>query len=91
MDQKKLFKQMIDFQKATFDNSFAALTTMQEQGEKMMTMFIDQAPWLPKEGRKVIRDWIAAYAKGRDDLKQMVEDNFEKVEAYFAGSDEASE
>ena len=86
MDQKQLFKQIVDFQKATFDNSFNALTKLQEQGEKMVDMFTTQASWLPEEGKKVISDWVQAYKKGRDDFKTTVESNFDKVKEYFNGS-----
>ncbi len=79
-----MFKQMLDFQKTTFDNSFNAMTTLQEQGEKMVKAFLEQATWLPPEGRKVITEWINAYKKGREDFKKMVEGNFGKVEDYFA-------
>lgn len=89
MDQKKLFKQMIDFQKATFDNSFKAMTTLQEQGEKMVSMFLEQAPWLPAEGKSAIDNWIGAYKEGRNNFKDTVEQNFEKVQDYF--SEEKSE
>lgn len=86
MDQKKLFKQMIDFQKASFDNSFNALSKLQEQGEKMVDMFLNQAAWLPEDGKKAVQEWIKTYKKGRDDLKNSVEDNFKKVKDFF-GSD----
>jgi hypothetical protein len=91
MEQTKLFKQMIDFQKTTFDNSFKAMTTLQEQGEKMINIFLEQSPWLPDEGRKTITEWIHAYKKGREDFKNMVEDNFQKVQDFFANSDRYSE
>ncbi len=83
MDQKMLFKQMIDFQKATFDNSFKAMTTLQEQGEKMVSSFLEQAQFLPEEGKKAISDWIEAYRKGRDEFRNTVEKNFGKVQEYF--------
>lgn len=87
MDQKKLFKQMIDFQKATFDNSFKAMTTLQEQGEKMVNMFIEQAPWLPEEGRTAVTEWINAYKTGRDNFKDTVESNFNKVTDFFSAGE----
>lgn len=87
MDQKMLFRQMIDFQKATFDNSFKAMATLQEQGENMVGMFLDQASWLPDEGKKAVTDWIGAYKKGREDFRGAVEENFGKVQEYFATSE----
>lgn len=91
MEQKMLFKQVIDFQKATFDNSFKAMTTLQEQGEKMVDMFLQQASWLPEEGKKAVTDWIRAYQKGRDDFKGAVEKNFVKVQDFFDGSRKENE
>jgi polyhydroxyalkanoate synthesis regulator phasin len=86
MDQKQLFKQMFDFNKATFDNTFNAMVMLQEQTEKMANSMLDQATWLPQEGRKVISDWIDAYKKGRETYKKMVDDGFQKVQEYFSGA-----
>lgn len=75
---------MLDFQKTTFDNSFKAMTTLQEQGEKMVESFLSQAPWLPDQGKKAVEEWISAYKKGRENFKDSVEENFQKVEKYFS-------
>jgi hypothetical protein len=83
MDQKQVFKQMIDFNKAAFDNSFNAMVMLQEQTEKATNTLLDQATWLPAEGKKAVKDWIKAYKKGRDDFKKAVEENFKKVEDFF--------
>ncbi len=88
MDQKQMFKQMIDFQKSTFDNSFNAMSNLQEQGEKMVQTFVEQAAWLPEEGKKAVSGWITAYKDGRIKFKEAVEKNFEKVDKYFSGSQE---
>jgi hypothetical protein len=87
MDQKMMFRQMIDFQKAAFDNSFKAMSTLQEQGEKMVGMFMDQATWLPEEGKKAVSDWLGTYKKGREDFREGAEKNFNKVRDYFAAQD----
>lgn len=71
MDQKILFKQMIDFQKATFDNSFKAMSTLQEQGEQMVSMFLEQAPWLPPEGKKPLPNGSGHIRKGVTVLKKL--------------------
>lgn len=84
MDQKALFKQMLDFQKATFDNSFKAMNTIQEQGERMVEAFLGQATWLPEEGKKAVKDWIDAYKQGREEFKKITETNFQKVQDYMA-------
>ena len=85
MDQKQLLKQMLDFQKTTFDNSFNAMVLLQEQSDKASQTLLDQATWLPAEGRKAIDEWMAAYKQGQVEYKALVDENFKKVEAFFAG------
>jgi len=90
MDQKTLFKQMVDFNKATFDNSFNAMGMVQEQAERMLNMSLEQATWLPEDGKKAIDEWIKGYKKGRKDFKKIVDENFARVEASFAGAEKGT-
>ena len=85
METGKIAKQMIDFQKATFNNSFSTMVAFQEQTEKMVNVFLEQAVWLPEDGKKAVNEWGAAYKKGCDDFKKTVDENFSKVEGFFAG------
>ena len=87
MEPIKITKQMVEFQKATFDNSFSAMVMVQDQGEKMIKMSLDQAAWLPEEGRKLIEQWLESYKKGREDFKKIVDENYGRVEAFFAGDE----
>jgi hypothetical protein len=84
MDQKQIAKQMIQFNKTAFDNSFNAMTMVYEQNEKMVNAFLSQAAWLPEDGKKAITDWLQAYQKGCADFKDTVEENYQKVEDFFA-------
>jgi hypothetical protein len=83
MDQKQIAKQMVQFNKTAFDNSFKAMSLVYEQNEKMMDAFMGQANWMPEEGQKALKDWMASYKKGCEDFKKMVDENYAKVEAYF--------
>jgi hypothetical protein len=87
MDSSKIAKQMIDFQKTTFDNTFNAMVLLQGQAETMANTILDQATWMPEEGKKAINDWVTAYKKGREDFKKVVDDNFKKVEDFFSSFD----
>ena len=89
MDNTQVLKQMIDFQKSTFDNAFSAMVMLQGQSEQMVASLLDQATWLPEEGRKAVAEWTAAYKKGRDEYKSFVDDSFKKVEAFFADAKSA--
>lgn len=85
MDQKEILKQMIEFNQATFNNTFQAMVLLQDQFERIAQTAIDQANWLPAEGRKAIENWVEAYKTGRDNYKSYVDDSYKKVEKYFAG------
>jgi hypothetical protein len=54
-----------------------------------MAMYLDQAPLLPEEGKKAINDWLKAYKKGRADFKAAADENYKKIEEFFAGYDKA--
>jgi len=85
MDATKMTKQMIDFQKTTFDNTFNAMVMLQDQAERMANTLLEQSSWLPEEGRKTIRDWVDAYKSGREEFKRNVDESFKKVEDFFEG------
>jgi len=84
MDQKEMLKQMMDFNKKAFDNTFNAMVLFQDQQEKMVNTLLEQATWMPQEGKKVVTEWVQAYKKSRDDFKKAAEDGFKKVEDFFA-------
>jgi len=84
MEPKQIAKQMIDFNKAAFDNSFEAMAVLQDQTEKMVNAIIEQNTLIPEEGKKAVADWIKSYKKGRNDFKAAADESFKKVEAFFA-------
>ena len=89
MEPVRIAKQMVEFQKATFDNSFNAMAMVQAQTERMINMGLDQADWLPEDGKKVVDGWLKSHNKGRADFKKIVDDNFTRVEQFFAGTEKA--
>jgi division protein CdvB (Snf7/Vps24/ESCRT-III family) len=79
METEKFAKQVIDFQKATFDNTFTAVTMLQDQTERMVNTMIEQATWLPEESRRAIDEMVGTYKKGRADFKGVIDENFVKL------------
>ncbi len=86
MDNKQLLNQMIKFNKTILDNAFKAMQMAQDQGEKMINSLVDQASWLPADGKKTITDWVKAYQKGCNDFKANVDSQYQKVEDFLTKS-----
>jgi len=81
--QKHMLKQMIDFNKAAFDNALNNMAMLQVQMESIMNTFVDQATGMTEEGKKAAKEWAAIYKKGFEDFKRSVDDNFKKVDSFF--------
>jgi hypothetical protein len=79
MDSSLIAKQMIDFQKTTFNNSFNLMVMLQDHTEKLGNSLIEQAAWFPEDGKRIIGQWTDIFKKGRNDVKTAVDDNFSKM------------
>ena len=83
MDQKQAFKQMVEFNRGAFNNAFNAMVMVQDQNETLANTLLNQATWLPEEGKQAVKEWVAAFKKGREEYKKAVDEAFSKVEAYL--------
>jgi len=83
MNNKMILKQMVQFNKTVFDNAFKAMNMAQEQGEKMLNALLEQASWIPEEGKTTIAEWVKAYKKGVNDLKNAMDEQYKKVDEFL--------
>ncbi len=84
MEPKQVWQQIMEFNQAAFDNTMNTMTLFQEQTERMITVSLEQAALLPKEGKKVVTDWLKAYKQGGETFKKAIDDSFKNVEAFLA-------
>ena len=83
MQPKQLLKQMVDFNKAAFENSFNTMLMLQEQMERMSRVYVDQATGIAAETKNAVNEWTQLYKKGLTDFKAMIDENFKKVDAFL--------
>jgi hypothetical protein len=81
-------KQIIDFQKTTFDNTYNAIVQIQDQAEKLVHDVMGQMPWIPEEGKKAFDDSIKMFKNAREDYQKMVNDGFVKMKGKILLSKE---
>jgi polyhydroxyalkanoate synthesis regulator phasin len=91
METETLAEQIIDFHRTTFDTGLSAMAMLQEQTEKLFNTSLEQSFLMPKEGRKIIDEWLESYKKGRDDFKKTMDENFQKIDFGDAGAKEMEE
>jgi uncharacterized protein Yka (UPF0111/DUF47 family) len=83
MEQKQMLKQMIEFNQTTFNNAFNSMTLLQDQLERVAKTVLEQATWLPAEGRKAIENGTETYKSACQTFKQQVDDSYKQVEKAF--------
>lgn len=86
MDPKMIAKQIIEIDKAAFDGTFNAISSLQVHSEKMINLFLERANFLPPEGKRMMREWTDAYEKSKNEFKKSVDDSFETMEHFLVGS-----
>ena len=89
MEPIKVAKQTIEFYKTNFDNTFKAMTMLQEQTQRIFNLQLAQTAGVPEEGKKMIAEWLQTYKKGTEQFKAAVDESFKKLESYFAEQEKA--
>ncbi len=88
MVQTEIMKQMIEFNKTAFENTFKAMSLVQDQTEEMLLSFMEKSPWILPEGKKILKEWLETCKKSRDEYRKIVNEGFKKVEEIFSKSQE---
>ena len=84
MSSTAMMKQILDFNKKAFHESFSVLITVREHTEKMVSACWEKSLIFPGEGKKAIEDWMDVYKKGMNAFKEDVDRRFETMESYLA-------
>lgn len=79
----RLAKQVIDFQRTMFENVFKSTVMFQDVMENTANTLLNQATWLPEEGKKTIDSWVPVYKKGREDYKNIIDESFDNLKKFF--------
>jgi hypothetical protein len=86
MDIRALMLQMVGLQKASFDNGFDALATIQDEAERITSDYTNQAGWVPSVGKGMLKEWFGLVRKSRYDFKKAVDDGYAQMGGYIDSS-----
>lgn len=86
MDMQELMLRLLDLQKASFANGFAALDTIQDETERVANDFMDQAGWVPAVSKGALKDWFSLVRKSRNDLKKAIDDGYAHMGGHISSA-----
>ncbi|PIE71916.1 MAG: hypothetical protein CSA22_00425 [Deltaproteobacteria bacterium] len=86
MEPKDVMKQILEFNKNTFDNIYSSTLILQEQSRAMAQNIIDSQPGMPEETKKFLYDWLDSVKKAQSEFKKAIDENISKFEAMFTNS-----
>ncbi len=83
MENKKIAKQMVDFNKAAFESGYNTIFMLQEQSAKALDNMLQQNPWLPAQTKSFMNEWMNIYKKVINNFKEAVDQNYSRMEEYI--------
>jgi len=83
MRAAKLAIIFINLQHSTFDRTFKLLSRVQKSGDKLVKDHVEEAVWLPEEGKEVVKEWSRTLNEGRVEFQKTVDKSYELLRTYF--------
>ena len=76
-------KQMIGLQRISVEGMISNMIMFWDQTGSVMNSFLNQAAWVPEEGKKAFREWTDSNKKGCETLKNAVNNGYASLEKIF--------
>jgi hypothetical protein len=83
MQAREMPQQVIAFQKRAIDSWDEAMALVENQATASVHWMLDTAVWMPKEGRRVMEEWITLYKEERGRLKTHLDQQLTAAEKIF--------
>ncbi len=80
MDPKVMQKMMVEGMRAGMRMTFDAMSSLQEQMEKVWKMVLEQGEEARREGEKILSEWMENMRKSREEFRRNLEDGLRKME-----------
>lgn len=84
MNTNQISRQVIDFQKMSFNNWYTAMSLVQDQALSSMDRMLGQTAWVPEGGRNAIQSWLNVFQDERNLFKDYVDRGFVVLEKAFS-------
>lgn len=81
----KLAANLVDFERAAFNNAMKVMVVMVQRSEKVLQSRLNRSNWLPREGKKLVDEWLRTMKKSREDYQRTIDKSFDLVSEYLRG------
>ncbi len=89
--ETKWMRPVLDANKIAFQGWYQAVSSMQDQAEKMLHNTFEQFPVAPESSKQLFGQWVDLCKKERENLKKTVDQSFEAFEKLMAGQEKKHE
>ena len=76
-------KQMIDLQRVSVEGLIGNVIMFWDQTASVWNSLLNQAAWVPEEGKKAFREWIDSNKKGCETFKDAVNNGYASLEKFL--------
>ncbi len=77
MEQTKVAKQIVNFQKSGFDIAYTAMKIVQDGADVTANKLISQNETLVKDGRAFVAEWMTCCKKGQEELHKVASEQLD--------------
>jgi len=84
MEYNRMAKEIVNFQRNSFENWYNAVSMIQDQTTSTMDMMFNQIGCMPEESRHPINEWVNVLQRQRDRFKSFVSEGFDEWEKFVS-------
>lgn len=74
---------LIKVQRSAFDRTLKLLAQVQKQSDKLLKDHVEEAAWMPAEGRDIIKEWNRTLNDGRAEFQKTVDKSYDLLRMLF--------
>ena len=68
---------LVKLQQTAFNRAFKEVAKLQKRSDKLVKSHIQDAEWMPAEGRDIVKEWSRMLNGGRDDFQKTLDKSYD--------------
>ncbi len=74
---------LVKLQRSAFDKVLKVATKVQERADKAVKDRVQEAEWMPNEGKDIVKEWSRTLEDGRAEFQKTVDKSYDLLRGYF--------